>query len=188
MRVGDLVWDKEEDYAKPENIAVESVLPHPKYQPQFQYNDIGLVKLRTNIEFNSFVRPACLSSDFGIKEIRAIASGWGSSQWFIDSNTSLMSLQLSPMTHNRCSLKFSNILNLPNGFDETMHICARNPAESDYPCGMESGSPLQVYHNLYCMYKLVGVTSSPGCLEEPTLFTRVSHYVNWIEANVFEDG
>lgn len=53
----------------------------------------------------------------------------------------------------------------------------------------DSGGPLQIYHEESeknkCMYNIVGVTSfGQGCglsKNHPGVYTRVSHYIQWIE-------
>lgn len=54
------------------------------------------------------------------------------------------------------------------------------------------GGPLQIYNtnNITCMYTIIGVTSfgagACGTQGIPGIYTKVHHYLNWIESIVFE--
>lgn len=53
----------------------------------------------------------------------------------------------------------------------------------------DSGGPLQLYHpHQSCMYEIIGVTSfGKGCgnINTPGVYTRVYHYLDWIEGIVW---
>lgn len=52
-------------------------------------------------------------------------------------------------------------------------------------CQGDSGGPLQISHpKNMCLFQLLGITSfGQGCgvVNTPGVYTRVSHYLNWIE-------
>lgn len=67
-----------------QDIEIETKIPHPDYDPfgNNQHNDIALLRLRQNVNFNEFIKPICLpsepalrSNDF-VKQTLAVA-GWG---------------------------------------------------------------------------------------------------------------
>jgi len=67
------------------DIAIEQKIPHESYDPQAssQHNDIALLRLAEDVQFNDFIRPICLpseptlrSNDF-VKQTLSVA-GWGS--------------------------------------------------------------------------------------------------------------
>lgn len=39
---------------------IDAIIMHPDYRPPNYYNDIALMRLRTNVEINDMTRPACL--------------------------------------------------------------------------------------------------------------------------------
>lgn len=55
----------------------------------------------------------------------------------------------------------------------------------------DSGGPLQIKDNNpdRCIYYIVGITSFGktvcGAKDSPAIYTRVSHYLSWIEATVW---
>lgn len=52
----------------------------------------------------------------------------------------------------------------------------------------DAGGPLQIYHSSFkCMFDLIGITSFgfPKCGDGPGVYTRVSHYLDWIEKIVW---
>lgn len=66
-------------------------------------------------------------------------------------------------------------------------ICAGDPRggwKKD-ACQGDSGGPLQIItSNTSCLFQVIGVTSfGIGCasVDIPGVYTRVSHYLNWIE-------
>lgn len=60
-----------------QNIAVSERIAHPKYSAKSKYNDIALLKLAENINFNEYVRPGCLNLDNDLKWSMALATGFG---------------------------------------------------------------------------------------------------------------
>lgn len=60
-----------------QNIGISDRIPHPDYSAKSKYNDIALLKLNENIEFNEYVRPACLNFDNNFEWTMALATGFG---------------------------------------------------------------------------------------------------------------
>lgn len=62
-------------------ISAESVISHPQYNRRTFVNDIGLIRLRSNIDFSSeSVRPVCLPTSISIQNTRITklkVTGWG---------------------------------------------------------------------------------------------------------------
>lgn len=55
-----------------------SILPHEKYNSHLIHNDIGLLKLDKDIEFNDKVQPIKLPAEnFEKSDYPAVLSGWG---------------------------------------------------------------------------------------------------------------
>lgn len=95
---------------------------------------------------------------------------------------------------DRCKQIYSNTekKRLENGIQEQLQLCAGGTAKDT--CQGDSGGPLQVSTKNYtldstepyCMYKIVGVTSfGKACGFHPGVYTRVYHYVPWIEGIVW---
>lgn len=58
-------------------IRIKRAIPHPKYSTISKYHDIALFELAKNVQFDEFVRPACLNTNINITWSNALASGYG---------------------------------------------------------------------------------------------------------------
>jgi hypothetical protein len=65
------------DGARPVNYLVVDIFRHPDYKPPAKYNDIALLKLDRRVEFNDFIRPACLYTSGTFQVTKTVATGWG---------------------------------------------------------------------------------------------------------------
>lgn len=191
VRIGDLVWNQSDDDAQPQEIAVDSVISHPDYSTRLQYNDISLLKLVRQMDFGFYARPACVNTQYQYSQHMAIATGWGLTEYFGSDSDVLQKVTLDFFTFDECTGRFPSNRKLPQGLFQDQQLCAGSKDESKDTCEGDSGGPLQVYHEVHCMYKVVGITSfGKGCgnAGTPGVYTRVSKYVDWIEQNAFTDG
>lgn len=166
---------------------------HPEYRKGANYHDIALVEVAQNMQFGQYARPACLNADFNAPERRAIVTGWGFTEFFGGvGSSSLLKVTLDIFRFNECTPKFPPDSMIKNGLNERQHLCAGSYNEMKDACEGDSGGPLQVYHSIYCMYKILGVTSfGKGCATVvgiPGVYTRVANYIDWIESNAFRHG
>ncbi|XP_055543958.1 serine protease snake-like [Wyeomyia smithii] len=60
---------------------VETFIKHPKHRLGKSYHDIALVKLSEDIEFSNVIRPACLWTTIPLNLTRAIATGFGDTEY-----------------------------------------------------------------------------------------------------------
>lgn len=81
MRVGEYdtrnTEDNEAGLARSADYEIEETLVHPQYVNTSVYHDIALYRLKQDVEFNSFVRPACLQAQHQIHDRYASSTGWG---------------------------------------------------------------------------------------------------------------
>lgn len=63
--------------ANPQVREIVQRILHPNYKPPSMYNDIGLFRLSTPVQFNRFVFPACINTEVHLTAKQAIAIGWG---------------------------------------------------------------------------------------------------------------
>lgn len=168
------------------------LLRHPDYKPPAMYNDIALIKFGPAVVFNRDVRPACLYQQYGSVPAQAWVSGWGVTEFGGEQSDSLQKALLDLVDNVQCTIRLNRSAAVPAGVRPSM-ICAGDPRGGwrRDTCQGDSGGPLQIIHpaNL-CLFQLIGITSfGEGCafLETPGVYTRVSHYLNWIEENVWPD-
>lgn len=77
-RVGELNIVSKTDDARPKDYRIVQRVIHPDYISTSRYNDIGLFRLETEVEFSEYVRPICLNSDPNLDlQLNVIATGWG---------------------------------------------------------------------------------------------------------------
>lgn len=192
MRTGDLNFGRNDDDADPQTIRVARAIAHPNYQASQQYHDIALVELAQAMQFNQYARPACLNSQPNVPDQRAIATGWGLTEFFGDSSESLLKVTLDLFRFPECVAQYPADRKLRQGLVERQHLCAGSHQEIKDSCEGDSGGPLQVYHSVYCMYKVIGVTSfGKGCginVGLAGVYARVSNYIDWIESTAFRYG
>ncbi|XP_055708950.1 uncharacterized protein LOC129805183 [Phlebotomus papatasi] len=190
-RLGELNYDTTTDDAHPVDIAIETHIKHPEYTVKSDYNDIALFKLQKSATFNRYVRPICLSDKRNIREMKAIATGWGLTEYLGQKSNTLRKVTLELFSQSECYriYEFPPSNKLSRGIDENSQICAGSYSEEKDTCEGDSGGPLQVYNlDVYCMYRIIGLTSfGKGCgsAGSPTVYTRTSNYIDWIESVVW---
>uniref|UniRef100_A0A915JAB5 Peptidase S1 domain-containing protein n=2 Tax=Romanomermis culicivorax TaxID=13658 RepID=A0A915JAB5_ROMCU len=148
-----------------------SILPHPRYTPNGR-NDIALIKLRSRLQFNDYIRPLCLpagkiSSSSGLK---CIICGYGHGEEpHLPTPTCLSLVGLKP-------IKPMEILALRTDALGTGGIRAG-----------DSGSSLSC--SKQGRQYMVGVISS--LIREPskgstlgTIYANVGHYEKWLKSSI----
>ncbi|KAJ3656633.1 hypothetical protein Zmor_015692 [Zophobas morio] len=172
-------------------IKIAKNVVHPEYKKLFGYNDIGLIKLEKPIEISSYVRPACLNTQFDIRVGKGVATGWGKTHLGTYSAI-LLKVTLDIVEYELCNMTYQGVSELERGFINDMHICTGRGKEQKDACQGDAGGPLQISHNndeSSCMYDIIGLTSlGKGCFGGPSVSTRVSHYIKWIEDIVWPEN
>lgn len=174
-----------------QDISVTEIIRHPDYQPPSHYNDMGLLRLAESARLNAYIRPACLYSDLGVTFSKAIASGWGKTDFTGDSSDDLLKVTLNMVDTATCNSSFRRIstMRLDHGIDDTTQICAGAPQKDT--CQGDSGGPLQIYSKVRCMYDIIGITSfgkACGIGKSPGVYTKVIHYLDWLESTVWSQN
>ncbi|XP_065352722.1 collagenase-like [Cloeon dipterum] len=161
------------------------------FDPAQQSHNIGLFKLPTPITFTDTIKPIKLPSvydsnrDFSGSLMTVCGFGSSSAEYSnmpydnnqYSSNFSLKYVQLPVINYTECALIYSTNFALPNSA-----ICTYIKGVA--PCDGDEGAPL-IYKDQNDDWVLVGVVSyipSDDCLAGPTVYTRVSSYLDWISA------
>lgn len=190
VRVGDLNLVSTNDAANPKDYKIIDKIKNPQYKPPYLYHDIALLKLETDVEFNEFVRPACLQTTLpDSPENKATAIGWGFTSFESGiKSDDLLKVTINVVNHTSCS-KFSYpTIRFNNGIIDEWQICAGEFGKDT--CGGDSGGPLLIFNNEnYCMYNIMGVTSAGQICGSynPGIYTRVYNYVSWLESVIWEE-
>lgn len=180
-----------------QEIPVENFIIHPEYVRKAHHNDIALVKLSREAEFNVFVRPICLPPSYSelSKETkfyregeRTVAIGWG-----YDKSVKIGEEAGNPIDHlKRLNLPIQNDITCKNSlnssyeFTDAMFCAGRGKGKED-TCKGDSGGPLMqpMVNDLGQKYwTQVGIISwGVGCAQKGTygFYTHVSKLKDWIE-------
>ncbi|KAH8356815.1 hypothetical protein KR200_006217 [Drosophila serrata] len=154
---------------------VTMALRNRLYTKAEHINDIGILRLERDVQYNANIRPICIMTDS--RRVPYVgsytASGWGKTA---NSRTSavLQMIELQDIDENRCYDHMG--LQLGPG-----QICAAHPTGDT--CLGDSGGPLVHSVNVdgtprYVQFGIVsyGVSACIG----PGVYTRVHYYVDWI--------
>ncbi|KZC05938.1 Serine protease snake, partial [Dufourea novaeangliae] len=174
---------------------IKNTIRHPNYNSAAMYNDIALVRLNKPVEITNYIRPACLYDEFDTIPQTATVTGWGTTDYDDEEGSNLLQkAELDIIDNLKCSTiyLYQKITKLPYGIIPRM-ICAgdeRGGWKKD-TCQGDSGGPLQIVHpKNSCLFQVVGITSfGIGCAfpNNPGVYTRVAHYLNWIEDIVWPE-
>eukprot|EP00091_Calanus_sinicus_P025338 TRINITY_DN961_c0_g1_i11.p1 TRINITY_DN961_c0_g1~~TRINITY_DN961_c0_g1_i11.p1 ORF type:complete len:393 (-),score=100.03 TRINITY_DN961_c0_g1_i11:80-1258(-) len=166
---------------KVQGIQVERVIKRPDYDTTSINNDIALLRLASDVQFNDNVIPACLPTDRTQQytDWEAVVSGWGTT-----SEGGSTSSVLKETTQTILS--------------STDPICVRGSQDSPVPnskmcgykagtdsCQGDSGGPLVVKED--GRWTVVGVVSyGLGCARTgyAGVYARVTNYLDWINTNI----
>jgi len=190
VRVGDLVLNTDKDDARSQEFDIINKYGHPDYKPPSHYNDIGLLEIDGFVKFDYYVRPACLHTNSSLNIKNFIATGWGRTGYLSGTSKELLKVELVHFSHKICNdtYKSDTSRKLRSGIIDSIQICAGSALTGADTCQGDSGGPLQIDREESCTYSIVGITSfgrSCGIPNVPGVYTRVSHYIEWIEEIVW---
>jgi secreted trypsin-like serine protease len=178
------------DETKLQEFGVKRFRKHKEYSKKSKYHDIGLIEMNGDAKFSKFVRPACLWQNFQIPSETATAIRWDIGS----ASGELQEVSMNLVQNDQCNPYFAHIANntkkLKRGIVNGQICAAGIEGGKKGTCQSESGGPLQITKEENpCLVYLVGVASfsSVGCGGEnsPGVYTRVSEYLDWIEAIVW---
>ncbi|KAI4479926.1 hypothetical protein M0804_010665 [Polistes exclamans] len=158
---------------------VAKIIVHENYNPSDSYkNDIALLKVVEPFSESKLLSSVHLPSSHDVINAKdvAVVSGWGR-LWQDGSTTKkLQRVQIYIADQSYCRNMYKRM-----GYAiHDSHVCAYDPKSEKGSCNGDSGGPLTVNG------KLVGLVSwAKACAltDYPTVYTRVSEFRSWINAN-----
>ncbi len=156
-------------------------LPHEDYDHDTLHNDIALIELTEEIQYNDTISPVCLPTSLPHAGAISTTTGWGLTLRTGD-KTHLNELHVPIVAHTVCSS--------PQYWGDYVTadmVCAGYHRHS--VCRGDSGGPLVYNNNGNSPYSLIGVTSfvakhcRTGGGTKPSVFTSVYSYLDWIGNN-----
>ncbi|XP_031421443.1 chymotrypsin-C-like [Clupea harengus] len=168
-------------------VQVAKIHIHNKYDDHFTRNDIALLWLDHTIELSDEVQPACLPPSGFILPHQAscYVTGWGRLSTNGDGSDSLQQALLPVVEYDICKQPdwWSFLLT-------DKMVCAGGEGTTG-SCMGDSGGPLNC-QNSYGIWEVHGIVSfgASSCnqVQRPSVFTRVSAYVSWINAILNQYG
>lgn len=173
------------DSGQEENIGVEKIIVHTKWNYKNFNFDIALIKLKKSLTWGKFVQPICLPNNAPADNSKCFITGWG--------RTSANSLPASilqqaalPVVDRATCFNHNKAGNVMIPITERM-LCAGYPGtKSQNGCKGDSGGPLAQYTGR--QWELIGVVSfgSSKCdsREAYTVFANVASFKSWIHTQM----
>lgn len=187
--------DDQNDGDDPVIIGVEKVFIHPNYTRRpITRNDIALLKLNRTVD-EDFLVPACLYTEptDPLPSVPLTIAGWGGTDSSNDGSMSsiLMKAQVAPINRDECNATLAQMPTFKRNVQlHNDQLCAlgrdeRNDATTNDTCVGDSGGPLEL--TIRRRKYIVGLTSTGKICGTtfPSIYTRVSQFIDWIEAIVW---
>nr|XP_055023657.1 chymotrypsin-like elastase family member 2A [Misgurnus anguillicaudatus] len=161
-------------------ISPAKIIVHEKWDSYNIRNDIALIKLSTPVEISDSISPACLpvADDILPHNFPCYVTGWGR-LWTNGPIAEVMQQALLPVVDfYSCSRSdwWGNLVT-------DLMVCAGGDGVVS-SCNGDSGGPLncQRADGTWDVHGVVSFGSSLGCNypKKPSVFTRVSGYIPWI--------
>uniref|UniRef100_A0A182JX85 Peptidase S1 domain-containing protein n=1 Tax=Anopheles christyi TaxID=43041 RepID=A0A182JX85_9DIPT len=163
----------------------DEVIVHRDYNPVMYTTDIGLLRLKRNITYNSFIKPVCLYNRTvdisGFYGREGKVTGWGFNRDGVISNV-LNYLEVPVVSQKMCSqrnVQFNGVLAVGESF------CAGH-ADGNSVCNGDSGGGLVFAEGArYYVRGIVSISAQRRNLllcdpNQYSVFTDVSKFLNWI--------
>ncbi|XP_039965312.1 brachyurin [Bactrocera tryoni] len=166
-----------EDGAETGRLVLRSnkFIVHEGFNPDTAANDIALVKLPIDVAFTARIQPATLPylrRNDALTGAKVVATGWGANNEMSNYNP-MQYTELRVISNQECANEFDVV---------TSGVLCAKGLRDETVCSGDSGGPLVLKNT----QTVVGITSfgpADGCETNiPGGFTRVTHYLNWIEA------
>lgn len=176
---------------------VVKVARYEKYTPKDGHNDLAILYLEKDVEFNDFVRPICLPVSDPIRSQSFVSynpfvAGWGRTSEGGVSSQILQQVQVPVLTNDVCKDRYKkqNKLISEQQFDEAV-LCAGVLEGGKDSCQGDSGGPLMspvMKKGVSRWYQIGVVSYGIGCAraDVPGVYTKVQHFIDWIQKKVAE--
>lgn len=167
------------------NIKIDKIIPHSGYSRNSRnhVDDIGLVRLASNVYYNNFIRPICIPSSLQHLQLKTdekvVVSGWGRT---LTSKRSAIKQKLTIGIADR-----DECLKIFSSREVTIvdsQICAGGKFRED-TCDSDSGGPLmRQSQGIWFAEGIVSFGRACGLEGWPGIYTRVRSYGDWIRSNL----
>ncbi|KAK8761464.1 hypothetical protein V5799_027271 [Amblyomma americanum] len=166
---------------------VSSIRRHPKFGTDGANNDIALLKLAEPFDFkgsDGYVAPVCLPDPKHRMEGSITVSGWGKTRETGKTTQDLYVVTVPVGSDLFCTYQYGQLITLSSLYDRRSMFCARALLGGRGSCKGDSGGPATQLDKGVAV--VVGIVSfGRGCARAryAGVYTKVSHYVDWIRDN-----
>ncbi|XP_072767324.1 serine protease 1 [Anoplolepis gracilipes] len=172
-----------------QTVEVEQAFVHEKYSTRNFGNDIGLIKLKTPLNFTKEIQPIELPQAESEPTGVAYLCGWGYvlSNYFknLEMPDKLQDIKLYYINRDVCDAAVTNLTGFSGSVGET-NICTGPITGGISGCNGDSGGPLISRYGEKPV--LTGIASwiiAPcGTYGSPTVYTKVSKFNAWIKQKI----
>ncbi|XP_052896130.1 uncharacterized protein LOC128303276 [Anopheles moucheti] len=168
-----------------QQIKIAEVIRHAEYREGVRRHDIALLRLEAKVELDATVIPACLwnKEEMNFRIMEAVR--WGAS-----GSPTVSKVSVRPVPGD-CERAVEMSSARSNDTVQSSDLCVDN-VDAD-SCLSISGGFLQVslHHNskMSPFVTAIGSPSSGSCAQsKPSLYTKVSPYVQWIRSTIEASG
>ncbi|XP_012517966.1 PREDICTED: chymotrypsin-C [Propithecus coquereli] len=169
-----------EDEAGSLFVAVDTIYVHEQWDPFLLCDDIALIKLAEHVELSDTIQVACLPEEGSLlpQDYPCYVTGWGR-LWTNGPGAAELQQGLQPVVdHATCTGRDW----WGSAVQDTM-VCAGGDGVIS-ACSEDSGGPLncQTEKGSWEVFGVVSFGPGLDCntFQKPTVFTRVSAYIDWI--------
>uniref|UniRef100_A0A8C6GJF2 Transmembrane protease serine n=1 Tax=Mus spicilegus TaxID=10103 RepID=A0A8C6GJF2_MUSSI len=160
---------------------VESIILHENYASHKHDDDIAVVKLSSPVLFSENLHRVCLPDETFqvLPKSKVFVTGWGALKANGPFPNSLQEVEIEIISNDVC-----NQVNVYGGAISSGMICAGFLTGKLDACEGDSGGPLVISDNRNKWYLLGIVSWGIDCGKEnkPGIYTRVTHYRDWIKS------
>lgn len=163
---------------------VKWITKHKAYSTITFNNDVALLRLDEEVQYDDMLRPVCLpprGKSFSNKT--GIATGWGVVKQGGPTSDILQEVDVNIMTNAECKKTAYK-----DRITQNM-LCAGYLEGKKDSCQGDSGGPLHYTNETTSCYHIVGVVSwGEGCAQPnyPGVYARVNRYLTWIKNNTID--
>ncbi|XP_016976640.1 serine protease snake isoform X2 [Drosophila rhopaloa] len=181
-----LIGGVELNSARGQLIEILQITKHPNFDEETLTNDLAVVKLARR----SHKPVACLWNQESLPESPLTALGYGQTKFAGPHSNELLQILLYPLNNQQCQRYLQNDDKLVHGLGSGQ-LCAGDYSGKMDTCQGDSGGPLLLHqhmrHQHHRIPYVVGLTSFGGACAtgEPGVYVRISHYLQWIEQQVW---
>ncbi|XP_041982788.1 proclotting enzyme-like [Aricia agestis] len=182
VRLGDVDLARDDEPSRPVTLRVAAVRAHDQFSRVGYYNDIAVLVLAENVQKSKYVIPICLPrGDLARRTFdgaTATVVGWGTTRYGGSESSRQLEARLPVWRNEDCDRAYFQPIT------ETF-MCAGYPRGGVDACQGDSGGPLMLL--AAGRWTQIGVVSFGNKCGEPGypgVYTRVTHYLNWLTHNV----